>query len=74
MASRRLATFADPAGDDSALSRLSGHVVAFDYAVTHPLVAASGSNPQLEAFMGKRDSVFVAALVQFGIAGAAGST
>jgi hypothetical protein len=29
------------------------------------------SDPRLEEFMGKRDSVLVAALVQFGIAGAA---
>jgi hypothetical protein len=72
VASRRLATFADPAGDDSALSRLSGHVVAFDYAVTHPFGGGIGvSDPRLEEFMGKRDSVLVAALVQFGIAGAA---
>jgi hypothetical protein len=71
IAQHRIASFTSPSNDDSAVSRLTGHAVAFGYAAQHPFGAGIGiSDPEMDKFMGKRDSMFVAALVQFGVIGA----
>jgi hypothetical protein len=69
---QRMVTITAPGQDQSALSRLAGHFAAFSYVTDHPLGGGIGfSDPELEYYIGMRDSVVVAALVQFGAIGAA---
>jgi hypothetical protein len=69
--SSRMDTLTQPADDLSAVSRLKGHALAFEFAGTQPLGAGIGmSVPQIEDFVGMRDSVIIASLVQFGVVGA----
>jgi hypothetical protein len=69
--SQRFASFAEPGADDSATSRWQGHKLALDHATDHPLGRGIGmTDARLEEFLGMRDSVFLAAVVQFGIVGA----
>jgi hypothetical protein len=70
--SARLATLTEPDTDDSALSRLEGHTRAMDFVGARPFGGGIGfSDARTEEVIGMRDSVFVAALVQFGLFGAA---
>jgi O-Antigen ligase len=71
LASARFATLAEPDDDASALSRLEGHLLAFDFVATHPLgVGLGGSEPRIEQVISLNDSVIVSTLVQFGVLGA----
>ena len=68
---RRLETLGDlPAYDQSALSRLDGHVRVMKFVSAHPFGAGIGASPpEIEESVGMRDSIAIAGLVQFGIVG-----
>jgi hypothetical protein len=71
MAAARFATLTEPDSDASALSRLEGHLLAFDFVATRPLGAGLGvGDPRVDQVMSLNDSMLVATLVQFGIVGA----
>jgi hypothetical protein len=71
MAAERFATLTRPDSDDSALSRLEGHVLAFDYVAGHPFGGGLGfSEPRLEHLISMNDSLIIATVVQFGLVGA----
>jgi len=66
----RMSTIERIEEDESALSRMAGHVAALDFVAQHPLGAGIGQgDPDVEARISLRDSVIVAVLVQFGIVG-----
>ena len=66
----RFASFGEPDNDQSALSRVEGHLLALDFVATHPFGAGIGaSDARIEQVMSMRDSMLVAALVQFGLVG-----
>jgi hypothetical protein len=68
--STRFATFAEPDNDESALSRVEGHLLALDFVATNPFGAGIGSSDaRIEQVISMRDSMLVAALVQFGLVG-----
>jgi hypothetical protein len=70
MAAERFATLTRPDSDASALSRLEGHVLAFDYVASHPFGGGLGfSEPRLEHLISINDSLVIATLVQFGLVG-----
>ncbi len=67
----RFLTVFNLASDDSALHRFEGHRVLLDVIGTHPFGLGLGiGDPRLESVIGSRDSIIVAALVQFGLLGA----
>jgi hypothetical protein len=68
----RFLTIFDLGRDDSALSRFEGHRVLLDVIGAHPFGLGLGiGDPRLAQVIGSRDSIIVAALVQFGLLGAA---
>jgi O-Antigen ligase len=71
MAATRFASLTTPDSDTSALSRLEGHLLAFDFVGSHPFGGGLGAtDPRVDQVMSINDSVIAAVLVQFGVVGA----
>jgi hypothetical protein len=71
MLDTRLASMQNLDEDTSANARLLGHELALEFVTTNPLGVGIGQgDTTIEYFISMRDSVFVAAIVQFGLFGA----
>jgi len=69
--SKRFMSFLRPYEDESAVSRATGHTELFDMIREHPVGVGVGVDDQsLSQVIGSRDSLVLAAFVQFGILGA----
>ncbi len=67
----RMSTMERLEEDESALSRMQGHLAALDYVAQNPVGAGIGqSDIAVDSLISMRDSVVVAVLVQFGVVGA----